>query len=102
MTIEEIKIKVIPILHESGVEYAALFGSAARSLTRPDSDIDILVRFDRDVSLLDHIGLAQTLEDLLQRRVDLITERSLSRYAAPNVKKDLRVLYGNGQRQDLQ
>lgn len=102
MTIEELQTKVAPILRESGVEYAAVFGSTARGLARPDSDIDILVRFDRDVSLLDHIGLAQTLEDLLRQKVDLITEQSLSKYAAPNVKKDLKVLYGNGRRQDLQ
>lgn len=102
MTIEELKTKVTPVLRANGVAYAAVFGSAARGLMRTESDIDILVRFDRDVSLLDHIGVAQTLEDLLQRKVDLITERNLSKYAAPNVKKDLKVLYGNGQRQDLQ
>lgn len=102
MTIEELKTKVTPVLRANGVAYAAVFGSAARGPMRTESDIDILVRFDQDVSLLDHIGVAQTLEDLLQRKVDLITERSLSKYAAPNVKKDLKVLYGNGQRQDLQ
>lgn len=101
MTIEELKVKIMPILRANGVEYAAVFGSAARGQVRPDSDIDILVRFDRDISLLDHIGIAQTLEDLLQQKVDLITERSLSKYAAANVKRDIKVLYGNGQRQDL-
>lgn len=101
MTIEELQAKVAPVLRASGVEYAAVFGSTARGLMRPESDIDILVRFNRDVSLLEHIGVAQNLEDLLQQKVDLITERSLSRYAAPNVKRDLKVLYGNGQRQDL-
>ncbi len=101
MSIQEISQKITPILQANGVEYAALFGSAARGETRPDSDVDILVRFRETPSLLGHIGIAYALRDLLQRKVDLVTERSLSKYMAPNVKKDLKVLYGHGQRPDL-
>lgn len=104
MTIEDIKIKATPVLLANKIEYAAVFGSVARNEARPDSDVDILVRFskERDISLLDHIGVAQDLEDVLHTKVDLITEKSLKEHVAPNVKKDLIVLYGNGQRQDLQ
>ncbi len=92
----------MPILHANGVEYAAIFGSAARGQTTPNSDVDILVRFNKPISLLDHIGVAQELEDILRQKVDLITEQSLNKYVVPNVKKDLIVLYGQGQRSDLQ
>lgn len=101
MTIQEIRSKITPILQAFGAEYVAVFGSAARGETTKDSDIDILVRFNRDISLLDHIGFAQELEDILGQKVDLITERSLSEYVIPNVKKDLKVLYGQGQRPGL-
>jgi len=101
MSLEEIRNKIEPFLKNRGAEYVAVFGSVARGEDRPDSDIDILVRFNKDISLLDHIGMAQELEDALKQKVDLITERSLSEHVAPNVKKDLKVLYGQVQRQDL-
>ncbi|OGE74032.1 MAG: hypothetical protein A3I07_01150 [Candidatus Doudnabacteria bacterium RIFCSPLOWO2_02_FULL_42_9] len=101
MTIQEISNKIIPVLKANGVEYAAVFGSMARGKVKPESDVDILVRFSKDISLLDHIGIAQKLEDTLQRKVDLISEHSLSKYVVPNVKKDLAVIYGQSQRPDL-
>lgn len=101
MSLEEIRNKIEPILKSHGAEYVAVFGSMARGEARPDSDIDILVRFNKDISLLYHIGMAQELEDILKQKVDLITERSLSEYVAPNVKKDLKVFYGQVHRQDL-
>jgi hypothetical protein len=101
MSIEEIRDKIGDILKNHGAEYVAVFGSVARGEARADSDIDILVRFNKDISLLEHIGMAQELEDTLKQKVDLITERSLSDYVAPNVKKDLKVLYGQVQRSDL-
>ena len=100
-TIEDIRTKAIPILRANGVEYAALFGSAARGEARGSSDIDMLVRFSQDISLLDHIGVAYELADALGRKVDLVTERSLTKLLAPHVKRDLKVLYGQGQRSDL-
>ena len=102
MTFEEIQKKISPLLRAHGAEYAAIFGSAARGEERLDSDLDVLARFKNDISLLDHIGIAYELEDALGKKVDLITERSLSKHVASNVKKDLKVLYGHGSRPDLQ
>lgn len=101
MTIEDIKTKATPILRTNGVEYAAVFGSAARGEARPDSDVDFLVRFNRDISLLDHIGAAYALQDSLGQKVDLITEGSLIEDIVPSIRKDLIVLYGKSTRPDL-
>ena len=101
MSLEELRNKIGPFLKSHGAEYAAVFGSVARGEAGPSSDVDILVRFNKDISLLYRIGLAQELEDALKQKVDLITESSLSDYIAPNVKKDLKVLYGQVQRPDL-
>jgi hypothetical protein len=76
---------VLRILHEKrgklsekyGVKSLALFGSVARDEACPDSDVDLLVEFDRPVGLFAFIGLQQFLETLLGCKVDLGTLRSL-------------------------
>jgi len=70
--VEEIKQTVLPILRRYGVTRAAVFGSTVTGRSRPDSDIDILVRIDDDLSLLDFVGLKLDLEQALNRRVDLV------------------------------
>jgi uncharacterized protein len=52
-------------------------GSIARGEDRPGSDIDILVRFEDDASLLDEVGLRLALSDLLRVPVDVIASDSL-------------------------
>jgi hypothetical protein len=71
-SVEEIKQTVLPILHRYGVSRAAVFGSTVTGQSRPDSDVDILVRIDDDLSLLDFVGLKLDLEQALNRRVDLV------------------------------
>ena len=59
----------------------AVFGSALRDDFGPDSDVDILVEFEKDAewSLLDHIQMRKELQALLGREVDLISKRALER-----------------------
>jgi hypothetical protein len=72
------------------VKSLALFGSVARDEAGPDSDVDLLVEFDRRISLFDLVGAAQHIEKLLglpEDRVDLVLRR--------NVIPELReVIYG--------
>jgi hypothetical protein len=76
---------------------AWLFGSYARGEQTPDSDVDILVVFDqengRKVSLLRHIGIALGLQDLLGKKVDLITEGTLLPFAKETADKDKVLIY---------
>lgn len=97
MTIEEIKSRAAPILEKCGVEFAGIFGSFARGENKPDSDLDILVRFSKPKSLFDLVGLEMELSKRLDRKVDLITEKYLHPYLRPQVLKDLKVLYGQRQ-----
>lgn len=60
-------------LERFGVKTLALFGSVVRGEARPDSDVDILVEFDRPVGLFEFVRLNLYLEKLLGRRVDLVT-----------------------------
>jgi hypothetical protein len=70
--IAEIKRKIMPILEKYGVRKAALFGSIVRGEESKESDIDMLVDIEKDIGLLEFIGLKQELEDALGHSVDLV------------------------------
>ena len=55
------------------------FGSVLRTDFRPDSDVDVLVSFEPSAqwTLFDLVAIKQELEDLFQRKVDLLTRRSV-------------------------
>lgn len=60
----------------------SLFGSVLTSRFRPESDVDMLVKFEEDArpTLLTMARLERELSDLMGRRVDLRTAGELSRY----------------------
>jgi predicted nucleotidyltransferase len=70
--IEEIKQKILPILRQYGATKAGLFGSCVRGKTKKDSDIDILVEIEKDISLLDFVGLKLEIEEALEKKVDVV------------------------------
>ncbi len=70
--IEEIKRKILPILQRYGVKRVGLFGSCVRGEMKEDSDIDILVEIEKDISLLDFVGIKLEIEDALGRKIDLV------------------------------
>lgn len=57
-----------------------VFGSVSRGDAGPSSDLDLLVDFDDDASLLDQVGLAQDLEQLLGVTVDVVSSGGLRPY----------------------
>ena len=65
-----------------------IFGSYARGENNANSDLDILVEFGERISLLDLVGLEQDLSESLGIKVDLVTERALSKYVRPYVEQD--------------
>lgn len=68
----------LPILAERfAVRSLALFGSVARDEATAESDIDLLVEFDRPVGLFELFALQNELEALLGRPVDVGTVQSL-------------------------
>ncbi len=72
--------EILGIAARYGARNVRVFGSAARSEARPDSDIDLLVDLEPGCSLLDHVGLWQDLEELLGCRVDVVVEGGISPY----------------------
>ncbi len=75
--IEEIKNTLIEALRKHGVKKAALFGSIVRGEITEESDIDLLIEFEGRKSLLDLAGLKLDLQELLRRRVDVLTYKSI-------------------------
>lgn len=77
-----------------GVRELAVFGSVARGLERPDSDIDIL--FDLAPGVRLGFGIAQLeeeLEALFGRPVDLLSKDSIHHLLRESVLSEARVLY---------
>lgn len=68
-----------------GVKSLALFGSVARSEAHADSDVDLLVEFDRVVGLFALIALQLRLQELLGCPVDLGTPACLSTRSTSSV-----------------
>jgi len=87
-SIENIKKKIIPILKRYGVKKAAIFGSFVRGETKKSSDIDILVEFEKNISLLDFVGLKLEIEETLGRKVDLVEYNTLKPFIREKVLEE--------------
>ena len=77
-----------------GVQSLRLFGSAARGEDRPDSDLDLLVRFTQTKRLIEIVGIEREFAQYFGRPVDLVTEGELSPYIKAEVLSQASPLYG--------
>ena len=78
------------------VRKAWLFGSYSRGEETTQSDVDILVEFDRSgkpVTLLTYARMWRELEERLGRNVDLVEDGTLKTYAVESVNRDKRLIY---------
>jgi uncharacterized protein len=85
MTKESIKSKVLQDeekIRRFDIKSLALFGSYARGDERDESDIDFLVEFEKP-TFRNYIGLLAELEDLFQKKVDLVCKDGLRERIRP-------------------
>ena len=75
--IEKYKDLMLEILKKHDVKRASLFGSIVREEMTDESDIDILIEFKGEKSLLDLAGLKIALEEALKYKVDVLTYDSI-------------------------
>jgi uncharacterized protein len=67
------------VLRSYGVKHLSIFGSVARDEAGPVSDVDILVEFAKPIGLFGFVDVKDYLEQILNCRVDLVTEEGLRR-----------------------
>ena len=89
MLLDELRLnkkRIEDLARQYGARHIRVFGSVARREERPDSDVDFLVDFPRGYDLLtQRMPLALGLENLLQRKVELVPEHELNRHIRERV-----------------
>src|SRR5699024_7717557 len=68
---------ILGIANKHGIKNVQVFGSVARLEDNSASDIDLLVEFENGRSLFDLIRFKQEVEDLLNTKVDVVTENAI-------------------------
>ena len=95
MSREAIQQTIAEYFKTQPVLKAWLFGSYARGEETEDSDVDLVVKFDRSlpIGLFAYIRMHRELEEKLGRKVDLIEEETLRPAAQKTANRDLKVIY---------
>jgi predicted nucleotidyltransferase len=91
ITRETLRLKreeILSLARRYGAHDIRIFGSVARGDTGESSDLDLIVRFDPDRSLLDHGGFLMDLQDLLGVKVDVISEAGMRQRFRDHVLKE--------------
>ncbi|MBP1466234.1 nucleotidyltransferase family protein [Candidatus Chloroploca sp. M-50] len=86
------RAEILTLAEQHGAHNVRVFGSVVRGESGSESDIDLLIDMDEQRSLLDLVALWQDLQDMLGRRVDVVTERSLHWYIRDRVLREARPL----------
>ena len=83
--LKEKRDQILTIARQYGARNVRIFGSIARGEGEAASDLDVLVELEPGRSLLDIIAIKQDLEDLLDIKVDVVTEAAVSPYIRDEV-----------------
>ena len=95
MNLTKFKKQLEAICRENNIAMLGVFGSVARGEDTPESDVDLLIKLNKPVGLIEFIRLEDKFVEVFGRKVDLATEDSLHPLIRQNVLSDLRVLYEN-------
>jgi predicted nucleotidyltransferase len=86
--LEEHREEILRLAAQHGAYNVRVFGSVARGEARSDSDVDFLVDMEKGRSLFDMGGLLMDLQALLNRPVDVVTERGLRKRIREQVVRE--------------
>jgi predicted nucleotidyltransferase len=75
--LKEKRDTILRIAAKHGARNVRVFGSAARGEADEESDLDLLVEMEPGRSLLDHAALWLELQEVLGRRVDVVSDRGI-------------------------
>jgi predicted nucleotidyltransferase len=91
-SIRQRRSEILEVARKHGATNVRIFGSVARGDDGPDSDIDILVDAPGPTSAWFPAGLILDLEELLRRRVEVITERGLNPFIRDEVLREAQLV----------
>jgi predicted nucleotidyltransferase len=75
----------------SGVSRIGIFGSYSRGEAKPDSDVDVFVDFRPGLKTYDNfIAVGDALEEAFHRKIELVTEKSLSPFIGPKIMREVK------------
>jgi predicted nucleotidyltransferase len=75
--LKEKREEILRVCAKNGARNVRIFGSVARGDADEQSDIDLIVQFEPGRSLLDHGALSVELQELLGRKVDVVSDRGI-------------------------
>ncbi|HWY11708.1 MAG TPA: nucleotidyltransferase family protein [Bacteroidia bacterium] len=84
---------IVNYLKQNQVKEIGLFGSFARNEMKESSDIDVLVEYKRGTTLLDIVRMKQELNNIIGRKVDLVSKNAVRSSVMNYIKNDLQVVY---------
>jgi len=90
--LHERRTDILQLATRHGARRVRIFGSIIRGTATEGSDIDLLVAFEPDRSLLDLIGFKQDLQELLGREIDVVSEGGLSPYLKDRILREAQPL----------
>ena len=79
----------VTLAQRFGVVDLALFGSIVRNRATDNSDVDVLVTFDSPATSKRYFGVQFYIEDLLERPVDLVTDKALRAEMRPYIEREM-------------
>jgi len=94
MKTEDITDKILTVLTRNAVKRAGIFGSMARGEATPNSDIDILIELGEKISLLEFVRIKHELEDILERKVDLVEYKAIKPRLRDQILEEEIKIYG--------
>lgn len=86
--IAENRASILKLAKTHGAKHVRVFGSMARGDAGPGSDVDFLVELEEGRDLFDLGALLMDLQDLLHRKVDMVTEEALNQDIRVTVLKE--------------
>ncbi len=90
--VEQYRSQILSLAKENGVRNVRVFGSMARNEAGPDSDLDLLVEIVNGKSGLALGGFLSDVTELVHRKVDVVTEKSLHPRIREKVLHEARAL----------
>lgn len=88
MGIQDLKIRIYPILSSAGVTRSEIVGSYARGENTDKSDLDLMVEVPENTSLIQFANLQLELEEALSMKVDLISYDAINPKLKPHLEKN--------------